>query len=280
MAERMIDADMIDEFAEYLKNDEKSPATIEKYLRDLRKFYVYAKGRLLDKQTVLDYKAFLGETYAVSSANSMIAALNVFMKFTGRHDCRIKPFKLQKQVYCSEEKELSRSEYIRLVETAKRNGNERLQFILQTICSTGIRVSELEYITAEAVRRGEAVVRCKGKLRKIFIMRSLQKKLIMYMRQRGIKEGPIFITRNGRPVNRCSIWRQMKSLCEDACVSPLKTFPHNLRHLFARSFYELEKDIVKLADVLGHTNINTTRIYTITTGEEHRRKMERLKLIV
>ena len=280
MDKRMITADMVNDFAVYLENDEKSPATIEKYVRDISKFYDYAKGSLVDKQTLLGYKEFLGKKYAVSSANSMLAALNIFMNYAGWHDCRIKPFKVQKQAYCSEEKELSRVEYFRLVEAAGQKGDDRLKLILQTICSTGIRVSELEFITVEAVKSGEAIVRCKGKSRKIFIIRGLQKKLNAYIKKCGIKKGTVFVTRTGKPVSRCNIWRQMKNLCQDAGVSPHKTFPHNLRHLFARTFYEMEKDIVKLADVLGHTNVNTTRIYTITTGAEHRRKMERLRLII
>jgi len=280
MGKRLISAKMLDSFADYLKDDEKRPATIEKYMRDLRKFHVYAKGRQVDKQMLLEYKEFLGENYAASSANSMLAALNIFMDFAGWTDCHLKPFRIQKEAFCSEEKELSRAEYFRLVDAAGKKGDERLQMIIQTICGTGIRISELEHITAESVKRGEATVNCKGKSRKIFLVRSLQKKLAVYIKKHRIKTGPVFITRTGRPVSRCNIWKQMKSLCRTADVSPLKTFPHNLRHLFARIFYDLEKDIVKLADVLGHTSINTTRIYTITTGVEHRRKMERMKLIL
>ena len=280
MNERKISAELIIDFEEYLIEDEKSPATIEKYIRDLRKFYRYAKGRSVDKLMVLGYKEQLSVEYAIASANSMLAALNVFLDFAGWADCKVKPFKVQKQVYWSEDKELSRAEYFRLVAAAKRRGDERLELILQTICGTGIRVSELEYITVEAVKRGEAQVHCKGKVRKIFLVRKLQKMLIRYIGKRGIRTGTVFVSRTGRPVDRCSVWKWMKQLCDEAGVSPEKTYPHNLRHLFARSFYEVEKDIIKLADVLGHASINTTRIYTITTGAEHRRKMEHMKLIM
>ena len=188
--------------------------------------------------------------------------------------------KIQRQIYCPEEKELSREEYYRLVNAAGRKGDERLQLILQTICSTGIRVSELKFITAEAVKCGEAEVSCKGKNRKVFIVRALQKKLALYIKKHHIRSGAVFITRSGKPVCRSNVWRQMKKLCQTAGVLPSKVFPHNLRHLFARAFYRQEKDIVKLADVLGHASINTTRIYTVTTGEEHRRKMECMRLIL
>jgi len=280
MNEKRISGELIKAFEVHLTIDEKSSATIEKYIRDLRKFSDYAKGRIVDKPLVLAYKGQLCAEYAIASVNSMLAAVNSFFRFAGWDDCCVKPFRLQKETYCSEEKELSRDEYFKLVKAAERKGDERLQLILQTICGTGIRVSELEYITAEAVVCGEAQVNCKGKVRKIFIVKSLQKKLTSYMKRRGIRSGAVFITRSGRPVSRNNIWRQMKRLCGAAGVSPAKTFPHNLRHLFARVFYAAEKDVVKLADVLGHASINTTRIYTITTGVEHRRKMERMRLIL
>ena len=184
---------------------------------------------------MLDYKSLLGEQYAPSSANSMIAAVNAFLRFMGWVDCCIKQFKVQKKAFCSEEKELTKAEYIRLVNAAKAEGNERLNLILQTICGTGIRVSELQFITVEAVRKGEAVVSCKNKTRTVFIVRELQKKLLNYIKSKGITTGCIFITKSGKPMSRCNIWREMKSLCEQAGVSPDKVFPHNLRHLFARN---------------------------------------------
>ena len=192
----------------------------------------------------------------------------------------MKSIKLQRQIYCPEEKELTKAEYMRLVNAAKQKGNERLNLILQTICSTGIRVSELQYITVEAVKNGEAIVSLKGKTRSVFIVKELKKKLLRYAAEQKIHSGCIFITRTGKPISRTNIWREMKNLCEYAGVNPQKVFPHNLRHLFARVFYGIEKDIAKLADILGHSSINTTRIYIISTGDEHRRRMENMRLIL
>ena len=280
MRKRIITNSAIMAFEKHLKDDEKSANTVAKYLHDLYCFLDFTQGQAIDKTMMLDYKALLGERYAPSSANSMIAAVNAFLRFMGWMDCCIKQFKVQKKAFCSEEKELTKAEYIRLVNTAKAEGNERLNLILQTICGTGIRVSELQFITVEAVRKGEAVVSCKNKTRTVFIVRELQKKLLNYIKTKGITTGCIFITKSGKPMSRCNIWREMKALCEQAGVSPDKVFPHNLRHLFARTFYGIEKDIAKLADILGHSNINTTRIYIITTGAEHKRKMENMRLII
>lgn len=277
---RTIRNSMIGDFESYLRSDEKSDNTIEKYLRDVRAFTVFAEAREISKTVVLEFKASLVENYEITSANSMIAAVNAFLRFMGWMDCCIKQFKVQKKAFCSEEKELTKAEYIRLVNTAKEKGNERLNLILQTICGTGIRVSELQFITVEAVRKGEAVVSCKNKTRTVFIVRKLQKKLFNYIKAKGITTGCIFITKSGKPMSRCNIWREMKALCEQAGVAPDKVFPHNLRHLFARTFYGIEKDIAKLADILGHSSINTTRIYIITTGAEHKRKMENMRLII
>ena len=277
---RIITNSMIRDFECYLRSDEKSDNTIEKYLRDIRAFAFYTREREISKPVVMEFKVSLVENYEVTSANSMIAAVNAFLRFMGWVDCCIKQFKVQKKAFCSEEKELTRSEYIRLVNTAKQKGNKRLNLILQTICGTGIRVSELQFITVEAVRKGEAIVTCKNKTRTVFIVRELQKKLLNYIKSNGITTGYVFITKSGKPMSRCNIWREMKSLCEQAGVSPEKVFPHNLRHLFARTFYGIEKDIAKLADILGHSNINTTRIYIMTTGAEHKRKMENMHLII
>ena len=166
------------------------------------------------------------------------------------------------------------------MDTAKQKGNERLNLILQTICGTGIRVSELQYITVEAVKNREATVSLKGKTRSVFLVKELRKKLIRYAAKQNIQSGAVFITRTGKPMNRTNIWREMKGLCKQAGVNPKKVFPHNLRHLFARTFYGIEKDIAKLADILGHSSINTTRIYIISTGSEHRRRMEHMRLII
>ncbi|MBR3920220.1 MAG: tyrosine-type recombinase/integrase [Clostridia bacterium] len=278
--ERIIANSMIEDFENYLYSDEKSDNTIEKYIRDVRAFAVFAEARKISKAVVMEFKASLIENYEVTSANSMIAAVNAFLRFMGWIDCCVKQFKMQKKAFCSEEKELTKAEYIRLVNTAKQKGNKRLNLILQTICGTGIRVSELQFITVEAVCKGEAVVSCKNKTRRVFIVRELQKKLLNYIKTKGISSGCIFITKSGKPMSRCNIWREMKALCVQAGVSPDKVFPHNLRHLFARTFYGIEKDIAKLADILGHSNINTTRIYIITTGTEHKRKMENMRLII
>ena len=281
MKGRILTEKLIAAFSAYLKSEEKSENTIGKYLRDVRAFAAYQNGVEVTKETIIAYKSnLISVNYAVRSINSMLASINSLLSFLGWVDCRVKSVKLQRQIYCPEEKELTKAEYMRLVNTAKQKGNERLNLILQTICGTGIRVSELQYITVEAAKCGEAVVSLKGKIRTIFIVRELQKKLLRYVAEQGISSGTIFITRTGRPMNRTNIWREMKGLCEQAGVNPQKVFPHNLRHLFASVFYGIEKDIAKLADILGHSNINTTRIYIISTGDEHRRRMEHMRLII
>lgn len=278
--EKTIAIEKIEDFAAYLKDEERSAATIEKYMHDVRCFAAFADKAVLSKQTVLEYKRNLEDSYAVSSANSMIAALNAFFRFCGWHELCIRQFKVQRQAYCSEEKELSRSEYLRLLDAAAARHNQRLNLILQTICATGIRVSELLFITVAALHKGEAIVHCKGKTRRIFLIPQLRKKLLRYVKEQKIESGAVFVTKTGKPVSRSNIWKEMKALCEQARVAPSKVFPHNLRHLFARTFYRLEKDIAQLADILGHASINTTRIYIMTTGTEHMRKMEHMRLIV
>lgn len=280
MKKRTIESTKLQKFKLFLESEERSTATIEKYMRDVRNFTEFIGEEDVCKQSVMNYKNQLGNSYTVASANSMIAALNSFLRFCGWHDLCVKQFRIQRQAYCSEEKELTKAEYIRLLETATKRNNVRLNLIIQTICGTGIRVSELQYITVEALRKGEAVVNCKGKNRRIFLVPELKKKLLHYVKEQKIVTGAIFVTRNGRPVSRNNIWREMKSLCVQAKVSPSKVFPHNLRHLFARTFYSIEKDIAKLADILGHASINTTRIYIVTTGAEHKRKMEHMRLIL
>lgn len=263
-----------------LAMEEKSHATLEKYRRALRRFAAFAAGRPPEKPLVLAYKAHLAARCAVATANGSLAAVNGMLKFAGRSECCVRQFKVQRKTFCAPEKELTRQEYARLVRAAQKKRDPRLCLVLQTICGTGIRVSELVHITAEAVRRGEASITCKGKTRAVFLPRALQKKLLAYCRARHIQAGPVFVTRSGRPLTRYFVWRAMKSLCRDAGVAPGKVFPHNLRHLFARVFYALEHDIAKLADLLGHSSINTTRIYIISTGAEHRRKLERMHLIL
>lgn len=281
MKGRILTNEAIKNFEIFLREEEKSENTIQKYLHDVRAFMIFVGENKITKETVISYKnKLINEHYAVRSINSMLASLNSLFAFLCWSDCRVKSIKLQRQVYCPEEKELTKAEYIRLVNTAKQKGNARLNLILQTICGTGIRVSELQFITVEAVKSGEAIVSLKGKTRSVFIVKELRKKLLRYTAEQGIKSGAIFITRTGKPISRTNIWREMKNLCAQANVNPKKVFPHNLRHLFARTFYGIEKDIAKLADILGHSSINTTRIYIISTGNEHRRRMEHMWLIL
>lgn len=269
----------IRKFGEYLRKEEKSANTVEKYIRDVTAFLEYCP-KPITKENVIGYKQKLIESgYAVRSVNSMLASLNSFFLFLGRYELRVKSLKVQQNVFCPEEKELTRAEYGRLCRAAEKKQNERLSMILQTICGTGIRVSELRFITAEAVKKGEASVSLKGKTRRVFIVNDLRKKLLRYISERKISTGAVFVTRTGSPMSRTNIWREMKSLCTDAGVDPQKVFPHNLRHLFARVFYGIERDIAKLADILGHSSIDTTRIYIVSTGAEHRQCMERMRLI-
>lgn len=277
---QFITAKTIDEFREHLILEERSATTIEKYIRDAKAFAAYVGSNAVTKETVIAYKKYLQENYAVRSVNSMLASINSLFAFLGWHDLKVKSLKLQQQVYCPEEKELTKAEYARLCRAAERKHNERLNLILQTICGTGIRVSELQFITVEAVKQGEAIVSCKAKTRSVFIVKELKQKLLRYAAKQNIKSGMIFVTRTGKPLSRTNIWREMKALCIEANVNPQKVFPHNLRHLFARVFYGIEKDIAKLADILGHSSINTTRIYIISTGTEHRKRMENMHLIL
>ena len=269
----------ITEFTNYLRQEEKSAATQEKYLRDAKAFCVYASGIEISKDLVIAWKKQLVDSgYAVRSINSMLASVNSLLDFLGLSICKVKNIRTQQQTYCTEDKELTKSEYLRLLDASKKN--EQLNLVIQTICGTGIRVSELQYFTVEAIRYGEVTVDCKSKTRTILVPGKLKNILLNYAKKQGICTGAIFVTRTGKPLNRSNIWSAMKKLCEAAGVKPSKVFPHNLRKLFARTFYGIEKDIAKLADILGHSSINTTRIYIMTTGVEHRRKIERLGLIV
>ncbi len=277
--ERIITGDTIELFRRYLIREEKSTATVEKYLRDVRAFSAYIGKNPVTKEAAVEYKLHLQERrYAVRSINSMLASLNGLFAFLGWTDCKVRALRQQKQVYCPEDKELTKAEYLRLLEAAKEK--PQLHLLLQTICATGIRVSELRYFTVEDVTSGEIYVNCKGKNRTILIPGKLRKHLLHYARKEKIHSGPIFVNRKGHPLSRSSIWARMKALCCRAGVRASKVFPHNLRKLFAKTFYSLEKDIAKLADILGHSSINTTRIYIMTTGTEHRRKLERLGLLL
>lgn len=268
------------DFVRYLRENEKSDATQKKYLHDITCFFAFVGDCALDKHLILNYKKELERRYCVSSANSMLASLNTFLRFVGCEELCVRQFRVQKSVFWPEEKELTKTEYTCLVHTAMAMGNERLALLLQTICGTGIRVSELPFITVQAVERGEAVVSCKGKQRRVFIVKALRTKLLEYAKSRNIRKGSVFVTRSGKAMDRSNIWREMKMVCIKAGVDHRKVFPHNLRHLFARTFYDMEKDITKLADVLGHSNVNTTRIYTISSGREHRRQVENMRLVL
>lgn len=269
----------IEAYMKYLDEKERSILTKKQYRRDIERF-LKRKGReVVTKESVIEYKEYLKENYRSSSVNVKLAAINSFFDFLGEEKLKVSQLKIQRKAYCSGEKELSKQEYIKLIDTAEKEQNKKLSLLIQTICGTGIRVSELKYLTVQSVRCGEAVIRLKGKTRTILIGGKLKKRLTQYAKKERIKEGAIFVTRNGKPLDRSNIWKMMKALCERAGVDGKKVFPHNLRHLFARCFYELDKDIAKLADVLGHSSINTTRIYIATSGWEHRRKIDALGLV-
>lgn len=270
----------VSKFMGYLTEEEKSPSTIQKYQRDILAFMDWAKDRYIDKGLVIKYKEYLLGNYAPASVNSVLSSLNSFFEYTGEHKLKVKMLKIQKSVFLDKSKELTRGEYTRLLETASLRKNKRLYYIMQTLCSTGIRISELKYITRETVTEGRSTIRSKGKLRTVILPDRLCKMLKMYADKNNIKSGSIFVTRNGNPIDRSNIWSDMKKLCKSAGVSEDKVFPHNLRHLFARTFYSVQKDIARLADILGHTSINTTRIYTMETGEIHKRQIQELGLLL
>lgn len=268
-------------FTVQLQSEDRSPGTIGKYQRDIRVFTTWLGGRELTRETAAAWREhLLCADYAPSTINSMLSAVNRFLKFLGREDCRIKFLRIQRKAFREQRRELSKAEYQRLLEAARNCGRERLGLLMETICSTGIRVSEVRYITIEAIRWGRADISLKGKIRSILLPSRLCRKLLKYAKKQKIASGEIFLTKSGKSLSRRQIWREMKALCKKAGVENSKVFPHNLRHLFAASFYQVCKDIVKLADILGHSSINTTRIYLVTTGAEHARQMERLGLIL
>ena len=268
------------EYRAYLAQKEKSIATIDKYLRDIRTFMKWLGGEQdITKEKVIAYKAWLQEHYKTSSMNSMLVALNGFLDFMGDPQDRVKTVKVQKQMFRSTEKEMSRAEYKRLVHTAYRLGRGQTALIMETIGATGIRISELRYITVAAVQSGKAEVSCKGKKRQVYLVRELRDKLLKYCRRKGIRKGSVFVSRYGNPLDRSNIWSQMKAVGAAAGVCPEKVFPHNFRHLFARVFWEKWKDLFYLADILGHSNVNTTRIYTMTTVLNHAKRLRVLGLV-
>ena len=269
-----------DQFEDYLRHDEREESTIEAYLRSLTRFAEWADGRSVTKELAMEWKTALAEAgYRPISVNAMLAAVNKFFICMGREDCKVKYLKLQRQMFRKSEKDLSKEEYQRLVQAAHEKGDLRMELILETICATGIRVGELKYITVEAVRAGVAEIALKGKIRTILLPRRLCRKLQKYAKQQKIASGKIFLTQDGLPVSRQSIWTRMKALCEAAGVERSKVFPHNLRSLFARSFYGSCHDVVRLADVLGHSSIETTRIYLMSTGKEYLRQLDKLGLV-
>lgn len=277
---RTITPELIGRYAAYLLEQEKAPATIAAYTRALLALLDFLPGGAVAKAALISWKEDLTGRCAAATVNLYLAAANGFLAFCGWDDCKVKPLKIQRAVFCKEETELTRDEYIRLVKAAEATENRRLSLLIQTICATGIRVSELRFITVEAARTGRADVDNKGKRRTVFLPDKLRGLLLKYAGQQKRTAGPLFVTRTGRPLDRSNIWRDMKALCESAGVAPGKVFPHNLRHLFARAYYTLEKDLSRLADLLGHSNINTTRIYTIESGAVHARQMARMGLVI
>ncbi len=275
---RKITTKQIERFKDFLICEEKAAATVQKYIRDVEKFMQWLNKSHVEKSTVLSYKAALVGTYAPASVNATISSLNAFFIFMEWHELRIKNLKIQRKIFSTVDKELKKAEYERLLEAAKQK-NERLYLLIQAICSTGIRVSELQYITVAAVECGVAEINCKGKRRQVFLPKQLCQGLKQYIKKRKIKSGAVFVTKSGNPLDRSNIWSDMKKLCKIANVPERKVFPHNLRHLFARTYYTVQKDIVRLADILGHSSINTTRIYTMETGEVHREQIQKLGLL-
>jgi len=280
--EYVITEEMVVSYREYLYEEEKESATIEKYIRDLRKLISFADGREVSKKLMIAYKESLksGGRYKISSINSFLVAANRFLEYMKWYEFRVKIYKVQRELFQPEEKDLTEKEYRRLVRTAESSGKKRLALLIQTICATGIRVSELEMITVNAVKRGTANIYCKGKGRQVLIPRSLQVKLLGYIRRKGLQFGPVFCTSGGKPLDRSNIWKEMKGICEAAGVEREKVFPHNLRHLFAKIYYQIGKDIGKLADILGHSSIETTRIYIKTSSQEHRQLLEKMKVVL
>jgi len=279
---RRITVQLIEEYKKHLYMEEKSKATIEKYTSDLTKLMNYANARNIDKELMIKYKEYLisDGNYKVSSANSYIVAANRFFEYMKWYDAKIKTYKVQQEAFCPENKCLSKGEYKRLIKAALNNKKTRLAMIIQTIGATGIRISELSAVTVESVKKGVLIINNKGKIRKVLLPADLQKSLLLYIHDIKIRSGVVFCTKNGNVVNRSNVWKEMKALCKDANVNKDKVFPHNLRHLFAQTFYGIKKDIAKLADVLGHSSIETTRIYVRGSSKEYRRQLEQMEMVV
>lgn len=277
---RKLTLELMQNYITYLKEQEKSMATIQKYTKTLHHLYDYVGGSCLTKTVLINWKEYLISCYAPASVNAMLAAVNSMLHFSGWSDLKLKQLRIQKCMFCDGDKEMTRQEYIRLIHAAEAEGDQRLSLVIQTICSTGIRISELKFITAEAIQSGKAEIINKGKRRIILLPNRLRCLLKKYLKKQRRTAGAVFVTKTKKPLDRSNIWRTMKALCKSAKVKPDKVFPHNLRHLFARTYYALEKDLSRLADILGHSNVNTTRIYTIETGTVHAKQMERMGLIL
>ncbi len=280
MTENRITAETTTRFAQYLKSEERSPGTVEKYVRDVRAFERWLDGKTVTRELAAAWKEhLLSAGYCPTTINAMLAAINAFFRFSGWTGCLVKPLRLQRQLFRSAERELTRDEYDRLLSAAHAKGRERLALLLETVCATGIRVSELRYITVEAANTGRTEISLKGKIRTILLPGKLCRKLLKYAKRQKTASGEIFLTRSGKSLCRKQIWAEMKALCTAAGIAPTKVFPHNLRHLFARTFYRASRDVAKLADILGHSSIETTRIYLLSTGAEHARQLDALGLV-
>lgn len=280
MQEYTITSEKVTEFGKYLKASERSSGTVEKYLRDVNHFMTWLDGKNVTREQTAGWKEYLTEKgYSPITINSMLASIHAFYKFAGWENCRVCFLRVQRQMFREQKKELTKNEYMKLVETARTQKKERLAMLIETICATGIRVSEVKYLTVESLKQGQAVISLKGKIRTILLPDKLIRKLKQYVKKKKIRAGEIFITRNGNSMSRKQIWAEMKDLCDKAGIEKTKVFPHNLRHLFARVFYQSSRDIARLADVLGHSSIETTRIYLLTTGTEYRCWLDNLKLI-
>ena len=276
-----IDETTISSFRLYLQERECSAATVAKYMHDVGQLALFCGGRGADKAMLIAFKqALQARGYAPASINSMLAAVNRYLDFAGHSEWKLRYLKVQRANFIRRERELTQQEYRRMVEAARAAGDRRLEMLLQTICATGIRVSEVRAITVESLRAGQAEIRNKGRIRVILLPGKLCGALSKYCRRKGISSGQIFVTGSGRPLDRSNIWKMMKRLAARAKVDAGKVFPHNLRHLFARTYYKAYKDIVRLADILGHASVDTTRIYTCRTGKEQQRQIERLPLLL
>lgn len=280
MTERVITKATIEQFEAYLHKEERSNGTVDNYIRNVRELAAWLAGQAVTKEQLVTWKdALQAKRLQPTTVNAKLAAIGCFLRVMGWQDCQVRFLRVQRRVFREKEKELTREEYEKLLAAAQQQGSARLALLLETICATGVRVSEVQYITVEAARRGRADVTMKGKIRTILIPNKLCRKLLKYAKQTKTASGKIFLTRNGTALSRKQIWAEMKSLCQAAGVSPGKVFPHNLRHLFATVFYRACHDIVKLADVLGHSRIETTRIYLVTTGFEYAKQLEQLGLV-